>query len=645
MRRVLSILAGVFCLFSLLHTHSVTAAEPTWRRLAPTMPDSVLLAYDRTRGVLVCFARHFVWPPGEQVIELWEWDDRGWRKREPSGPVPAGGRAMTYDAARDETVLFGEGETWTWDGRRWTLRSTTGPHVGGRSGMTYDRRRKAVILLGGGEMWEWNGQSWTLRSANSPTTNSDERTAIAYDSVRDRIVFFRTLPSETWEWDGDDWKLIADSNSGANVPVVDRYGFAFDEQRGVTVLVGMMFTRWSEIATWTWDGKNWSEVAQGGGDPIPPAQLVYDSTRGVILSHSTHLAEWDGERWTPRDPGPRKNHQMVYDQARHEVVLYGGIRGNYPGPYVLDDTWALAPRGWVRKATDGPGPRSSHAMAYDERRERVILVGGYDDSGAWRSDTWQWDGTQWTQIATAGPTRGEHVSMAYDPIRDVTVLTVDDPFADPEPISETWEWTDEKWNLIERMTGNDRAYQNLIFDNRTGTVLSYTPQSTAVRQWNGARWDEVSSAGPWIVDVFPMAYDKARGSIVAFGRAYQEAYTARTWEWDGATWSGREFALPGDLRRGAMTYDVNRHRIVMQGGEANHVVADAWVYDVNTPGDADFDGDVDAADFSVFVQCFGGADVPPAPGCPDGIIADLDADGDVDMADFAEFSLAFTGAR
>jgi hypothetical protein len=62
-------------------------------------------------------------------------------------------------------------------------------------------------------------------------------------------------------------------------------------------------------------------------------------------------------------------------------------------------------------------------------------------------------------------------------------------------------------------------------------------------------------------------------------------------------------------------------------------------------GDLDGDGDVDAADFAAFAQCFGGANNPPAGSCPPSVDADLDGDGDVDGADFAIFAQNFTGSQ
>ncbi|MBN1490858.1 MAG: family 10 glycosylhydrolase [Phycisphaerae bacterium] len=59
------------------------------------------------------------------------------------------------------------------------------------------------------------------------------------------------------------------------------------------------------------------------------------------------------------------------------------------------------------------------------------------------------------------------------------------------------------------------------------------------------------------------------------------------------------------------------------------------------PGDLDFDGDVDLADFGVFSTCFNGPNRPPVyPSCG---YADLDDDDDVDLADFGIFSTCFNG--
>lgn len=57
--------------------------------------------------------------------------------------------------------------------------------------------------------------------------------------------------------------------------------------------------------------------------------------------------------------------------------------------------------------------------------------------------------------------------------------------------------------------------------------------------------------------------------------------------------------------------------------------------------DRDLDGDVDLADFGLFLACFNGPQRPPAlSGCG---VSDFDGDGDVDLSDFAVFLPCFNG--
>jgi hypothetical protein len=76
---------------------------------------------------------------------------------------------------------------------------------------------------------------------------------------------------------------------------------------------------------------------------------------------------------------------MAYDARRQRVVLFGG-RG---AAGLLSDTWEWDGTSWLPvQTTRSPGPRAGHAMAYDSARGRLLLVGGTD--GTWRlPDTWE----------------------------------------------------------------------------------------------------------------------------------------------------------------------------------------------------------------------------------------------------------------
>ena len=57
--------------------------------------------------------------------------------------------------------------------------------------------------------------------------------------------------------------------------------------------------------------------------------------------------------------------------------------------------------GWQQHTVPGPDPRSVHAMAYDAKRERVVLFGGGGPGGPGLynsfADVWEWDGAAWAR--------------------------------------------------------------------------------------------------------------------------------------------------------------------------------------------------------------------------------------------------------
>jgi hypothetical protein len=114
-------------------------------------------------------------------------DGSTWSLRATSGPSPRDNLAMTYDAARGVTVLFGggqnfhshDGDTWEWNGSTWTLRSSGGPSARSRHAMVYDAERSVTVLFGGfrgafeGDTWVWDGEgdaAWTNYGSGWPGT-------------------------------------------------------------------------------------------------------------------------------------------------------------------------------------------------------------------------------------------------------------------------------------------------------------------------------------------------------------------------------------------------------------------------------------------------------------------------------------------
>src|SRR5690606_36822383 len=130
------------------------------------------------------------------------------------------------------------------------------------------------------------------------------------------------------------------------------------------------------------------------------------------------LWEWDGARWTMRVQNSVSN------------------------------GWTQVPqRGWVPTFSDQPVRRSRFGMAYDSRRGRVVIFGGLglapDQSAANLRDRWEWDGARWYFRSTNGPIARMDCSMTYDEKRGRVVLIGGQPTPGPGEQPDhnvVWEW-------------------------------------------------------------------------------------------------------------------------------------------------------------------------------------------------------------
>src|SRR5947208_3490864 len=122
-------------------------------------------------------------------------------------------------------------------------------------------------------------------------------------------------------------------------------------------------------------------------------------------------------------PSQRTSPAMAYDSRSDRVILFGGATtaGN------LDDTWGydFETNTWMNMepAVKPPG-RAYHAMAYDSGSDRVILFSGSSAVGP-LNDTWAYDfgANEWTNMTPASsPAVGSNHDMAYDSQSDRVIL-------------------------------------------------------------------------------------------------------------------------------------------------------------------------------------------------------------------------------
>lgn len=504
------------------------------------------LAYDSARGVTVLFG-------GFNFDDTWEWDGATWTQRFASGPSVRYGHAMAYDSARARVVLFGgnltsnpfySGQTWEWDGTAWLQRSVFGPSGRGYHKLAYDSSRGFIVLYGGygqggpvaaplGDTWEYNGASWTLRSASS--LGSRYGHALAFDAGRARVILFggdfnSSVLGDTWEWDGTSWtqRVIA------GPPARSGHAMVYDSVRSKTVLFGGNARSALLGDTWEYDGSTW--VFRGASAPGRRSghAMAYDSARGNTLLFGGFYGsfslgdtwEWNGASWNPRfvtGPPRREGHAMVFDSSRSRVVVFGG-RSVTPNIQYLNDLWEWDGESWSQVITTGtlPPPRAGHAMAYDTRRNRLVIFGG--NNGANLGDTWEWDGTTWTQRAVGGsaPAPRTFHSMVFDSARGYAVLFGGTTGGYPQ-FGDTWAWNGSSWTLLSGGSTDPsllRQEHAMVYDTHRTRIVMFGGFggliSTATWEWNGTSWARVFNQGPKYRYSHAMAFDSSRGKTVLF---------------------------------------------------------------------------------------------------------------------------------
>lgn len=174
---------------------------------------------------------------------------------------------------------------------------------------------------------------------------------------------------------------------------------------------------------------------------------------------------------------------------------------------------------WVQVDVEGPPARHSPAMAYDSRREVVVLFGGFtgrERDANMYGDTWEWDGTTWTLLAPSGAHARARHGMVFEP-KLGTLISHGVAFAGRP---ETLVWTGDEWEPL--FVSMATEPQNT---SRRGSARE------SVRQPARESAERTSSRrlGPAPRIYYGMVYDAAREAIVLFGGWDGSAPLGDTW--------------------------------------------------------------------------------------------------------------------
>ena len=319
------------------------------------------LTYDPAHGVVVLYGGAV----GNTVLsDTWTWDGTTWTGKGGSSISPPAGRyaAMAPEPTPGQLVLFSgndKKDTWVWDGSKWAKKApATSPLARRNHAMAFDAARNQTVMFGGyggvgndecfstcnDGTWVWNGTTWTQKTPAFSPPPQDVH-AMAYDAARQQIVLYGLRPTDTigntFTWDGVNWTQRA---SATFPPFRNNPALAFDAARQLVILFGGELNGMLFNDTWAWDGTTWTQKSPTTSPPAQSGQqMAYDASRQRVVMFGQFGAgtwTWDGANWTQQLPlvGPsaRFGHAVAYDSVRAQTVLFGGSL-NYSESF--DDTW------------------------------------------------------------------------------------------------------------------------------------------------------------------------------------------------------------------------------------------------------------------------------------------------------------------
>ncbi|MEM9072441.1 MAG: DUF4215 domain-containing protein [Myxococcota bacterium] len=470
-----------------------------WIEIQTRSPGSRLdhaLTYDAARRVVVLFGGRSngstgMGPPPRVLSETWELRGARW-ERGPMGPALEM-MAFAYDAAREETVVFGgrspttlSTETWVYDGT-WTRREpAASPPARERAVMSYDSIRQRVVLVGGerdgapqNDTWEWDGATWTeVVGAGVPAG----RGSAAFDATRGVMVTFggtSEASSGLSEFDGTRWT----ERDASTIPARLGAAVAFAPGLGVVLHAGSA-GRMGPIFGDTWIITDALEMRSGPLEPafrLDPA-VAFDSLRERVLltggapmgEPETALWSFDGESWK----------ELSLEAGQDEVagimgLAFDAIRGVTVGVRsegALLETWEFVGRRWRQvESAARPPARRAPVLRYDRRRGVTVLYGG-EAEGVALGDTWEFDGTNWTETTpVVSPPARANPMNAYDDARGV--LLIFGGVSGGAVRDDTWEYDGTSWR--ERSTEDAPSP-------REGQSMDYIPFLDRVVLFGGA---------------------------------------------------------------------------------------------------------------------------------------------------------------
>lgn len=280
------------------------------------------------------------------------------------------------------------------------------------------------------------------------------------------------------------------------------FGIVYDDKIGGIVLHGgfgsgnIISSGPDQCDTWIWKGSSWLQLKNNLGfshghalafNKITQENIIFGGRSHNLFIEDTYIKS--GEEWIKVDikkeicPGARDNHALAFDEKRNSIILFGGLGMPFSNrdlhitafPQNLDDTWEWNDSVWRKLDVNAPEPRWGHKMVFDENSGVIVLFGGFDKS-KYFGDTWIWEGNTatWEKIIPVNMplARCSH-AMTYDCVRK-KVLLFGGKTESGVPLNDLWEWDGNDWKLlIEHAPPKPRYNHGFVYDEKRNKSILF----------------------------------------------------------------------------------------------------------------------------------------------------------------------------
>jgi hypothetical protein len=284
-----------------------------------------------------------------------------------STPPTAGGTSpqmpgsMTYDAARRAILLVnqdgGSVTTWAWNGSRWMVALHNSP-ISADVDIAYDPAIGKTVAVDRTKTAAWDGSTWIDLHVTVMPPYSMAGRYVVFDGGRNQLLLLQGDPIQTWALDGTTWKMLNATGPSWRYGAGVAYNPLNAKSPQVWLTGGARAESEPLSETWSWAGHGWTKLVMITAPPAGTAQLVFNAGSKTMIAMST----WKGSSsfWSWSDAGgwaaiasdqipPAVNDQMVYDDARGEIVLFHGIFPGMGSDQGDSQTWAFIHDKWQRR--------------------------------------------------------------------------------------------------------------------------------------------------------------------------------------------------------------------------------------------------------------------------------------------------------